>query len=105
MIWKYIKNGGSLALDIDKCTGCGNCIEVCPHNVFKLLDKKALIVIRDACMECGACRINCPAGAIEVNSGVGCAAAVISGIFGNKSPECGCGGPQSCKEPESGGCC
>ena len=30
-------------------------------------------------MECGACALNCPQEAIEVNAGVGCAAAIIIG--------------------------
>jgi ferredoxin len=29
-------------------------------------------------MECGACQLNCPTGAIAVDSGVGCAAAMIA---------------------------
>jgi NAD-dependent dihydropyrimidine dehydrogenase PreA subunit len=99
MVWKYIKNGGSLALDADKCTGCGACMDVCPHNVFMMTDNKAFINLREACMECGACKLNCPAGAIGVNSGVGCAAAVIGGMLGNKSPSCGCG------EEKTGSCC
>jgi len=28
-------------------------------------------------MECGACKLNCPTSAISVNSGVGCASAMI----------------------------
>jgi ferredoxin len=100
MVWKYIKNGESLSVDVEKCTGCGTCIEVCPHNVFMMQDKKAIVKLKEACMECGACRLNCPAGAIEVNSGVGCAAAVISGMLGNKSPSCGCGDNES-----AGRCC
>ncbi len=36
MVWKYIKNGESLVVDAEKCTGCGTCIEVCPHNVFMI---------------------------------------------------------------------
>ncbi|MBW8010315.1 MAG: hypothetical protein FVQ83_03600 [Chloroflexi bacterium] len=29
-------------------------------------------------MECGACQMNCPFGAIQVDSGVGCAQAIIA---------------------------
>jgi ferredoxin len=34
MIHKYLKNVTTLTYDSDKCTGCGKCTEVCPHNVF-----------------------------------------------------------------------
>jgi ferredoxin len=38
---------------------------------------KAAISDRDGCMECGACALNCPSGAIQVSPGVGCAAYII----------------------------
>jgi hypothetical protein len=41
-------------------------------------------------MECGACAQNCPVEAIRVQSGVGCAAAVINSILGRKSASCCC---------------
>lgn len=91
----YIPNGGSLVLNSDKCTGCGMCVEVCPHAVFLISDKKAQIAEPAACMECGACGKNCPAGAIKVSSGVGCAAAIIAGFIRKTEPTCDCGGPGS----------
>ncbi|MDO9341380.1 MAG: mercury methylation ferredoxin HgcB, partial [Bacteroidales bacterium] len=69
---------------------CGMCVKVCPHEVFELAGKKAHIIRRDYCMECGACALNCPVQAITVNSGVGCAAGIISGILNNTEPTCGC---------------
>lgn len=96
---KYLKNVATLKLDASKCTGCGMCTEVCPHNVFLLNNRKAEIADRDACMECGACARNCRFEAISVNAGVGCAAAVIQGIITGKEPSCGC------SDPDSGGCC
>jgi len=41
-------------------------------------------------MECGACMQNCPAEAITVKSGVGCANAVINSLLGRKSDSCCC---------------
>lgn len=89
---KYLKNVATLKLDASKCTGCGICIEVCPHNVFSINNKKSEIVDRDACMECGACAKNCRFSAIEVNAGVGCAAAIINGLITGKKPSCDCSG-------------
>jgi NAD-dependent dihydropyrimidine dehydrogenase PreA subunit len=85
---KYLKNVVTLELDGDKCSGCGMCMEVCPHNVFALENRKALIRDKDACMECGACAVNCPAAAVSVQAGVGCAYAVLSSKSGG---ECCCG--------------
>ncbi len=90
----YIKNVVTLQLDVDKCIGCGMCVDVCPHRVFELRDKKAAITDRDLCMECGACSGNCPVDAIAVETGVGCASAVISWMFkgGELACDCSCGG-------------
>lgn len=103
----YLKNVVTLELNEIKCTGCGMCLDVCPHNVFKMNGKSALIVDRDACMECGACSQNCPAGALRVQSGVGCAAAVINSMLGRNGGECSCE-PQTHETGSAksgGGCC
>lgn len=68
---KYIKNVATLKLDQSKCVGCGRCIEVCPHSVFRMEGRKAAIEDLDSCMECGACDRNCPVKAVEVKKGVG----------------------------------
>jgi NAD-dependent dihydropyrimidine dehydrogenase PreA subunit len=68
---KYIKNVATLKLDREKCVGCGRCIEVCPHDLFRMEEGKAMIQDLDSCMECGGCERNCPSGAIEVKKGVG----------------------------------
>lgn len=85
----YLKDVATLELDRDKCTGCGMCIEVCPHAVFEINQRKAAIIDRDACMECGACALNCPVQAIGVRSGVGCAHAIIKGSLKGTEPCCG----------------
>lgn len=68
---EYLKNVASLKLNKEKCIGCKMCINVCPHEVFTIEDKKAVIMKKDSCMECGACAQNCPSGAIEVKKAVG----------------------------------
>ena len=87
---RYLKDVTTLAYDAGKCVGCGRCTEVCPHGVFDMENSKAQITDKDLCMECGACALNCPAKAIEVNAGVGCAAAIIYSWFTGKEPACGC---------------
>jgi NAD-dependent dihydropyrimidine dehydrogenase PreA subunit len=100
---RYILAGKSLVLDTGRCVGCGVCAEVCPHAVFALAEGKAAIAARGRCMECGACARNCPALALKVETGVGCAAAIIGGLVRGTAPDCGCGaGDASCGGPA---CC
>ena len=93
---RYMPNVVTLELDGAKCNGCRMCIEVCPQAVFAYEDKRAVIVDRDACMECGACAMNCPEGAIVVNAGVGCAAAVLNGMLRGTDPNCDCSDKSAC---------
>lgn len=97
---QYLKNVTSIKINKELCTGCGMCLNVCPHKVINIEDRKATIQTPDSCMECGACRTNCPFGAIDVQSGVGCAYAIIRGMVTGKEPSCGC----SCDEDAST-CC
>ena len=76
--FRYLKNVTTLQLQKEICIGCGRCLEVCPHQVFVLHGKKAVIARRDDCMECGACQLNCPVTAISVAAGVGCATGLIN---------------------------
>lgn len=86
---KYLKDVVTLKHDLEKCTGCGMCLEVCPHRVFEAYEGKVRISDRDLCMECGACARNCPFDSIDVKPGVGCAAAIIFGFFTGQEPTCG----------------
>ena len=96
----YLANVTTLESDRAKCSGCGRCVEVCPHGVFVMEDKRALTTDRDRCMECGACALNCEFGALSVNSGVGCAAAIITGMITGGEPVCGCD-----SDNNAGSCC
>lgn len=92
---KYLANVVTLELHIEKCTGCKKCLQVCPRGVFGLDRKKVQILDRDLCIECGACQNNCEYGALEVNSGVGCAAALMTSMITGKEASCGCDGSDS----------
>lgn len=80
----------TLKYNPELCIGCGVCYDVCPHNVFAMNGRLAKIVHAGACMECGACQLNCPTDAIKVDSGVGCAAAMFhAALTGKQEPTCG----------------
>ncbi len=53
-------------VDVDKCEGCGNCVEVCPAGVFEIENDKARAARHDDCLDCGACAEECPSQAITL---------------------------------------
>jgi MinD superfamily P-loop ATPase len=81
MGFQYLKDVVTLELDADKCTLCGMCTKVCVHGVFALDGNGIQILDRNYCMECGACAMNCPAEAVTVRAGVGCAWAIFNDWF------------------------
>jgi len=86
----YIPGVVTIAVDEAECNGCTLCTQVCPRAVLAMKEGKARIVFRDACIECGACAMNCETGAVTVRSGVSCASAIITGKLRGTEPVCGC---------------
>ena len=41
-----------IKIDLDKCTGCGTCVDVCPVAVFEVEDDKSKVVNIDECIAC-----------------------------------------------------
>lgn len=54
-------------VDKTKCVGCGDCIDVCPVNVYDLQDGKSVVTNEDDCVGCESCVENCEQQAIEVD--------------------------------------
>jgi NAD-dependent dihydropyrimidine dehydrogenase PreA subunit len=102
---RYLENVVTLQLDVETCNGCSMCVMVCPHEVFDIQERKAVIIDRNACIECGACAINCPVNAIRVQTGAGCATGILLGAIG-KGNECssGCGVSPAVTESTQTGC-
>lgn len=53
-------------VNVELCTGCGECAEVCPANAIQIQGGKAQ-VDADACVDCGVCVGVCPTGAISLD--------------------------------------
>lgn len=57
-------------VDLNKCEGAGVCAEVCPMNVYDIVEingkKKSQPTRVQDCIMCSACVNSCPAQAITV---------------------------------------
>ena len=53
-------------VDKDKCDGCGTCVDVCPVEVFEIVEEKSTVINNDECLACRACEVQCPNAAIEI---------------------------------------
>lgn len=61
------RNHARIDIVSEKCTGSGDCLLVCPRNVFKMNGrmKKVNIISGENCIECGACIVQCPTDALR----------------------------------------
>ena len=66
-----------LKVDTEKCTGCGECEEVCAFEAICVEDDVA-VVDQDACTLCGTCVDGCPEGALEFHNEEGLPATDLS---------------------------
>jgi MinD superfamily P-loop ATPase len=51
-------------VDLEKCTYCGRCAEVCVWHAIAVVGEKVL-VFPELCHGCGSCTLNCPEDAIS----------------------------------------
>lgn len=57
----------SIIINKSECTGCGQCIEICPGNIIRFDDtKKAYLNNPSDCWHCMACVKECPVNAISL---------------------------------------
>ncbi len=64
--WK--SDAWTIKVDYDKCVGAGECVDICPAEVYELVDGKTVPKNIDECTECCSCVEVCPQGAIEHSS-------------------------------------
>ena len=53
-------------VDVEKCTGCGECVDICPDDVYELQDEKSVPVRAEDCSGCESCIEVCEQEAITV---------------------------------------
>ena len=61
-------NKSHLIIDVTKCENCKEktCTHICPAAVYEADENLEEIVVQyENCLECGACRVACPKGAIS----------------------------------------
>ncbi|NLY42167.1 MAG: 4Fe-4S dicluster domain-containing protein [Desulfovibrionales bacterium] len=58
--------GYSVAVDAEKCIGCGECVDVCPVEVYELQNSKAVPVNEEECLGCESCVEVCEQSAITI---------------------------------------
>jgi NAD-dependent dihydropyrimidine dehydrogenase PreA subunit len=54
-------------VDAEKCVGCGECVEICPVEVYELKDEKSVVVKEEECLGCESCVEVCEQKAITVS--------------------------------------
>lgn len=53
----------SHSINVDECTSCGACSEVCPEQAISETDS-AYIIDQALCTDCAVCEAACPVAAI-----------------------------------------
>ena len=79
----YLNDDGLPTVIPDKCTACGDCVEICPKNLFELMPESRKLIVQCksllegslaeskcsvACTACGRCVADAPEGLIEIRS-------------------------------------
>ena len=68
VVKEFTSDDWVIKIDQEKCVGAGDCVDVCPADVFELIDNKSQANNVDDCIECCACVGACPTEAIEHTS-------------------------------------
>jgi len=55
----------AVQVDLEKCTGCGTCADVCTVEAIEVEEDKAK-VNEEECVECGTCVEECPESALSL---------------------------------------
>lgn len=57
----------TLAIDNDRCLGCGQCAADCLPQTLQMRDGRPVMVKEESCMDCRHCLAVCPVGALSIH--------------------------------------
>jgi Na+-translocating ferredoxin:NAD+ oxidoreductase RNF subunit RnfB len=81
----HMNREGLPVVDVDKCTACGDCVDICPVDLFTLEPVSHRVIVqcssplsgelatdacKVACDSCGRCALDAPDGVIEMSGGL-----------------------------------
>ena len=55
-----------IKVQIDECDGCGECADICPNEVLKIVDGKVVLMAEEDCAGCESCVEACPKDNITI---------------------------------------
>ena len=55
----------AVQVDVEKCTGCGACVDACPVDAITV-ENDIAVVDEAECVECGSCAEECPNDALSL---------------------------------------
>jgi NAD-dependent dihydropyrimidine dehydrogenase PreA subunit len=58
-------------LDVTRCTGCGDCVSVCPADCLAMSGERPWLPRPRDCVSCSACELVCPTDAIQLRDLLG----------------------------------
>ncbi|MFA5354153.1 MAG: 4Fe-4S binding protein [Thermodesulfovibrionales bacterium] len=56
-----------VSINASTCTGCEECVNICPQSVFRMLDGKSDPYQTAECVFCQSCLGVCPTESITIN--------------------------------------
>ncbi len=57
----------NVLVDSDKCTGCGECVDICPVEVYELENGKSAPINPEECLGCESCVEVCETCAVSIS--------------------------------------
>jgi electron transport protein HydN len=54
-----------------QCEDDPECLSACPNEAIRLDERGVVVIFEDECLQCGACALACPYGAIYFNENTG----------------------------------